>query len=221
MIIKDQRLHPGRVAIFGSAQTWHILKEARMVGRTWYYGDHAYFKRFRYYRCTKNAFQYGKIDHNPNPQRFKDLQIDIKDWRTQGRHILLCPPDKAWSDLMDFNHELWLDRVFREIRLYTDRPIVVRDRHSKRGPLTDDLENCWALVTYMSNAAVDAAVAGIPVFCLGQCAGLLVGSGELAKLENPNLPDNRLQWAQTLANHQWDFSEITSGEAWRVLNATV
>ena len=78
---------------------------------------------------------------NPDPNRWEkiknDLKIDLKPWRSNGNHILIClQRNGGWSmqglDVVSFFHN-----TVREIRKYSDRPIVVRmhpgeDRKSTR-----------------------------------------------------------------------------------------
>lgn len=205
---------PGAIAMFGSRQLWSVLEQARREGRDWYYGDHGYFGRFVYFRVTKNAFQHtgrGKAD----PSRFLAFNIPIKDWRKTGSHILLCPPDPHWSKLMGIDYDGWRVNTLAAIQKYTDRPVVIRERTVRGRPLADDLQDCWAMVTYMSNAAVESVLAGVPVFCLGQCAGLTMGSADLSRIEKPRMPRGRLQWASVLAANQWTLSEMADGLCWR------
>lgn len=68
----------------------------------------------------------------------------------------------------------------------------------------------------MSNIAVDAVIAGIPVFCTGPCAGLTMGLSDLSKIESPVRPE-REQWLYTLAANQWTFEEMKRGELWNVI----
>src|SRR3546814_146351 len=119
--------------------------------------------------------------------------------------------------------EGWLKRVVGELRLHTDRPIVVRTkpRRAAHTPLSADLRDCWALVTFMSNSAVEAVLAGVPVFCTGTCAASRMGLSDLARIESPAYPGGRAQWAWNLAANQWTLDEMRAGEAWKVLNAEI
>ena len=88
---------------------------------------------------------------------------------------------------------------------------------AKHTPIQQALAGAWCLVTYVSNAAVDAVIAGVPVICLGQCAGLLMGSSDIRDVANPPTPHGREEWLAQLVANQWTLDEIASGEAWRVL----
>ena len=67
---------------------------------------------------------------NPDPARWqsisRNLNISLKDWRSKGKHILICTQrNGGWSmGGVDVVH--WVNNTIQEIRKHTDRPIVVR-----------------------------------------------------------------------------------------------
>ena len=215
-------LLPGDVAMFGSTKRWDILMEARAQGRDWFYGDHAYFGRLKHYRVTRNAFQ-ASGDGDADLNLVKKHGIEIKPWQTRGGHILVCPPDHGFEQLMLRAGVLaaadWGSRTLDILRRYTDRKLVVRDlAEAGRSSFTEALDGAWALVTFMSNAAVEAAMAGIPVFALGPCAARAIGRTELSRIESPIYPE-RHQFAANLLAQQWTLDEMADGTCWRALQA--
>lgn len=212
------RLHPGPVAMFGSPARWDLLRQAQAEGRDWYYGDHGYFGRWTYFRCTRNAWQHDGIG-DAGPERFERFGIEIAPWRrdADGNHVLVCPPDAAFARLMGFDAAAWKANVLELLHAATGRPVRVRERHGYTTPLSADLDGCWALVTYMSNAAVEALLAGVPVFCTGPCAARTMGLGDLRAIERPVYPVGRRQWAWNLAANQWTLPEMREGALWRAI----
>lgn len=202
---------------FGSPDHWSVLTAARKARADWYYGDHAYFGRGEYFRITRNAYQYEGISVAPSYARWDAHRLRLEPWRTDGRHILVCPPDKPIAQLMGFDEHYWLDDVLCRLQYNTDRPIKVRTRDTE-SPLADDLRGAWAMVTWTSNAAVDALLAGVPVFCTGDCAASAMGRADPVNIEYPYYPDDREEWAATLAANQWTLDEIASGMAWERLS---
>jgi hypothetical protein len=207
------------------------LRQAQREGRDWYYGDNGYFKPGRrirdrgYYRVTKGAMQHDGSGVFP-PDRWNRLGLSIKPWRKRGSHIVVCPPSRLYAVILDFNADQWLADTLSKLKTYTDRPLRVRKKMSwdevKRldGPsLADDLADAWALVTHSSNAAVEALLAGVPVFCTDRCAAYRMGLPDLARIEDPAMPDDREQWAWNLAANQWNLEEMRSGLCWRELQA--
>lgn len=220
-VVNNGILRAGPVALFGSPVLWDAFTEARRRGRTFYYGDHAYFSRFRYYRITRNALQAEPAPvAGVDTSRLDHLGVRIARWQRSGMHILVCPPDEVFSGLMGFSAADWLSGALKTVRANTDREIRVRDRHAK-GKLIDDLTGAHALVTYHSNAAVEALCAGVPVFVTGFGGAKAMGLADLTRIEAPIYPDGRREWAAALANSQWTFDEMADGTAWRMLNAAV
>jgi len=184
-------------------------------------------------------------DDKINPARWqtisKDLNISIKDYRTNGNHILLCMQrNKGWS-MGDLDNQDWAVRTIRQIRKYSDRPIVVRlhpgDKETKRivkagGPLCkiqfdysiilsqneslmDDLKGCWAAINHNSSPVVGAAIEGYPIFVTdphrSQCSE--IANTDLSMIENPMLPD-RQSWVERISMFHWKFEETKNGLCW-------
>lgn len=201
------------------------LDQAIAEGRTWYYADNSYFRRAGrdvergYFRVTRNALQHdgrGKADSS----RWKALGLTIAPWRASGNHVLVCPPDAAYGALWGLDHRAWLRDALAQLRAATDRPIIVRDRSlagSTAQPFVEALQDCWALVTHQSNAAVEALLAGVPVFVTGKSAAACMGKSDLSEIEEPAMPRDRRRWASVLAANQWTLSEMRSGTCWRDL----
>ena len=184
-------------------------------------------------------------DREIDPSRWKNisknLNLTLKDYRTNGNHILICAQrNKGWSmgrsDVQD-----WIIQTIAEIKKHTNRPIVIRlhpgDKETKRifkaglplcrvkfdygvtlshnENLLDDLKNCWAAVNYNSSPVVGAAIEGIPIFVMdplnSQCKD--VANTDLSKIENPLMPD-RQPWVERLSMFHWNFDELKSGECW-------
>lgn len=207
-------LAPGDVALFGHPALEPMLKEAQEQGRNWYYGDHGYFGRGHFYRCTKNAYQFDGLSGDDRTWRFCRMGMPVKDWRKNGDYILLCPNSQSF--LERFGAPNWVDDTIISLRRHTDRPIKIRWKDDRR-PIKRDFKDCWAVVVFTSNAAVEAALFGIPVFATRSCAALSMGSSDLSLIERPLMPDGRKQWASRLANNQWTLSEMARGDLWRVL----
>lgn len=144
------------------------------------------------------------------PERWRSWGVELTPWRRDGRHVLVIgqrghPHDNRTMPLG------WLDSV----AIATDRPMI-RRRRDEPTPLLEQLRGAWCAVTWTSNAAAHALVAGIPVFYAGpnlMCA-------ELARpgldIESPVYPErepvlDRLAWAQ------WTETELSDGTAWRHL----
>lgn len=161
--------------------------------------------------------------------RLLKLGIKVQPWRITGEHILLCG-QVPWDASVDFiNFVEWAHRTAGRLQAVSSRRIVYRPHplaytptpdgcvKSSNRALADDLKNCWACVTFNSNSAVEAAIAGIPVFAFDEGSmALPIANYSLDRIETPNMPD-RTQWLSDLAYTQWTPAEMRTGEVWQRL----
>jgi hypothetical protein len=112
----------------------------------------------------------------------------------------------------------WLQNTLTTLERHTDRPLVVREKPP--GFVATDLAQAFqdvhAVVTYVSNMAIDAILAGIPVFVDHKSAARWVGHTDLSAIESPVYPD-RIPWLRHLAYCQFTVEEMANGFAWSVL----
>lgn len=156
--------------------------------------------------------------------RAEKLNIKLGD-RREGSKIILCGqvPQDASVDHIDIME--WLVYARDEIKKRTDREIVYRPHplastkpiegcsYSTK-TLADDLADAHCVVTFNSNSAVEAAIAGVPVFAFDQGSmALPIANTDFDAIESPSLPD-RTQWLDDLAYAQWGLDEMRGGEAW-------
>ena len=203
-----------------------------------------HYLRYSYDGIFPNTGNY--CDKEIDPARWKklsaDLGISLRDYRSNGNHILLClQRNGGWSmgsyDVID-----WTAKTINELRKYSTRDIVIRAHPGDKGAkgylspnnlikkigmlkgvrlsrdghsLENDLKNCWAVVNHNSSPTVGAAIEGYPIFVTDPTRSQCaeIANTDLAQIENPNLPD-RQTWAERLAMFHWNFAEIESGECW-------
>ena len=186
---------------------------------------------------TGNYFV-NNVDPNRWSQIQHDLNIQVKEYRTDGEHILICLQRNGGWSMGAYSVTDWAQSVIQTLRQYTNRPIVLRahpgDRQSKiylkklydlapqlnfsfssNSDIRTDLSDCWAVVNHNSSPAVAAAIEGIPVFVTdparSQCQA--IANTDLSLIEQPHMPD-RTAWLQQLAMSHWKFDELRSGQAW-------
>ena len=162
--------------------------------------------------------------------RFAKLGVNIKPWNKGGTHILLAGMGAKAADVEGFKANEWEEAAVRELRRYTDRPIIYRPKPSWRGPiaiegtlfspaeqpLAEVLDNCHATVSHHSNVCVDGLLEGIPSFCFHGVATDM-GHSNLSLIESPIYPDGRDMWAAHVAYTQWKPDEMQGGHAWHYL----
>ncbi|GAA4764140.1 glycoside hydrolase family 43 protein [Novosphingobium ginsenosidimutans] len=195
-----------------------IIARAKAKGLHFYYIDHAYFDRGhgKSYRITRNGYEAGPVRKCPD-DRFRNLGITIEPWRKSGRSIIVCPPTDFFAAA--HNCENWLDDTLAQLRLETDRPILIRTK-PRTGepflPLQEALLDAHALVTHSSNVAIEAACLGTPVFVSPTSAAAPIGRTDFGMIESPRYP-KRDGWLAHLAYSQFTLEEFASGAAWALM----
>lgn len=213
-----------------------IMKKCWKVGRTFYYVDTGYFGNERtfsnpngwkyWHRIVKNDLQHNEIISRPD-DRFKKFNKTFSPWKKGGRKILIAKPDEKPMKFYGLDLEQWVEDTVETLKLYTDRPIEIRERKKSRldristDTLQQALDNdVFALVTFNSVAAVESVFHGIPVFTLAPTnAASPVASNDLSKIETPYYPDKEklYAWGCHLAYGQFHVQEMRSGKAMKYL----
>lgn len=169
--------------------------------------------------------------------RFARFGLKLEEPRPPGRHILLAGMGDKGAMAEGYRPEQWERSAIAKLRAFTDLPIVYRPKPSwktarpiegttfspRSVDVADELENCYAVVTHHSNVAVEAVLAGIPVYCeagVARCFSV----GKLEELVDPWRfagfnRTAREQWAANLAYWQWSVAEMYRGDPWRFLRA--
>ena len=183
------------------------------------YWDNAYFIKDRktFYRASWDKYHY-RLDREWPEDRIKPKRIKLSPWTKDGSFILLAEQTPYWCKRLGWDD--WAEQTTAELRKHTDRPIKVRPKVPD-GTLTEQLKDCWALVMPASNAGVDAAIAGVPVFSTYPSACSDIGLEDLSKIEYPIYPDNRWEWLKGLSYNQWTLKEMKSGFAWDMLKGMI
>jgi len=90
--------------------------------------------------------------------------------------------------------------------------MVKRARRTDSRPLAEDLAAARAVVSWNSNSAVDAVLAGVPTVAMDRGSMAYDVTGHTLG-EMPPTPD-RTAWAHALAWKQWARDEMASGACW-------
>jgi hypothetical protein len=177
------------------------------------------------HRIVYNDLQLNSIVERPS-DRWKKFGHNINNRRTNGKYILIVPPSDKPCRYYNIDVNKWIPEVRKLIRQHTDRPIKVRLKKSRQyrrrvKPLYADLQDCHALVTYQSIAAIESILFGVPAFTLAPCAADPVADKDLSQLDNPTVQDRDKihKWAHHLAYGQFHVNELKDGTAWRILHA--
>jgi hypothetical protein len=238
----------------------HLLLRYNVINNSQRFGKYvvAVDSNLFLYANTTNPLHYLRYSFNgvfPNtgiycdnvidPTRWKkiskNLDLNLKDYRSNGDHILLMLQRNGGWSMGTYDIQEWVNSVIHDLRKVTDRPIVVRShpgdkaakhyldpnnpqckikwskrvRLSHNKNLVDDLKNCWAAVNHNSSPSVGAAIEGVPIFITdtekSQCKE--IANIKISSIENPILYD-RQSWVERLSMFHWNFDELKSGECW-------
>jgi hypothetical protein len=181
------------------------------------------------------------FDRDIDPTRWqkvsRDLGIELKPYRQDGNHILICLQRNGGWSMRGLGTLSWLDATINQIRQHSKkRPIVVRahpgDKKIKsilkinhknvtlstNERLVDDLRGAWATVVYNSSPSVASLIEGVPVFLTDPHPEYSqthrVANIDISKIESPEMFE-RQQWIERLSMCHWNFDELRSGEAWQ------
>lgn len=209
---------PGNDPFIVWGQEWltlRIVPHAIRTGRPFFHLDNGYFLPAQgstcgYYRMTFCGMSPKYLRDAPAP-RSLDLRPTMAPWRETGTHILLAMPGATFGRAAGVNVPLWIEGIGERLRAATGRPIVVRPK-GEGVHLGRQLKDCWALVTHSSNVAVDAVLAGIPVFVEPTSPAVPVGRVDWGPgdIEYPETP-NREQWWASLMAQQFTIDEMAHG----------
>lgn len=161
------------------------------------------------------------------PDRAMKLGVVLEPRRI-GDSILLCG-QVPWDASVDFSdHQRWLAATARVLLdegwrvIFRPHPLAKLPNlpgciYSVGRALAADLEDAYALVSFNSNSAVEAVIAGVPVFAFDEGSMVWsIANRSLDALSSPAFPD-RKQWLSDICYAQWTPAEMRSGEAWHHL----
>ncbi len=207
------------------------------------------------YRDLNNTKQYLRFSLNDvfpttgnyftdyvNPNRWQkiknDIGLDLKPWRQQGDHILICLQRNGGWSMGNIDVMQWCNNIILELKKYTDRPIIVRahpgDRRAKHYlklnhpnvkisnnvSILQDFLNAWSTITYNSSPGVASAIEGIPLFVTDPNPSLSqaydVANTDLSKIETPQTFE-RQQWIEKLSMCHFNFEDLQNGVAWNTI----
>ena len=187
-----------------------------------YYIDTGYMGCYpvkKWQRFTKNNLQtlehlnYNQLDFLTDTKilkkRFKDIMnVDYDNYKpkrpVEGESILVIPPSLNSTrslnimNHIDFEQEDYIDFITKEIRKYTDKKIIVRQKPNRKErtlngqtllhQLKKDKVHC--LVAFNSIAAFEAIQEGYPAITLGPNAANFLSEKEIKNVNKPYFADD-------------------------------
>ena len=187
-----------------------------------YYIDTGYmgcYPNKNWHRFTKNNFQtldhlnYKQLDFLTDVKKLKErfasiMKVNYDSYKpkrpVKGENILIIPPSAKVLKCLtinghtNFKQDEYINFVSKEIKKYTDKKIIVRqkpnrDERTKKGRnLLDQLKNdkIHCLIAFNSIAAFEAIQGGYPAITLGPNAASFLSEKEIKNIENPYFADD-------------------------------
>jgi hypothetical protein len=206
---------------FRSRQRPVIVMEVGMLdrGRTWK-------------MAVNGTLSYAYHGQGIDLDRPRKLGITVAPWRQQGEHVLICTQrtdSLQWQGQPDTLS--WLCDLRDRLRLYTQRPLVLRPHPRQKTipvpgieidqprqiPGTYDdfdlgrgLDRAWAVINHNSGPGVQAVLKGVPAFVDASSLAAPVANLDIANIESPAMPD-RGTWLLHLCHTEWTLDEIATG----------
>ena len=207
-------------------------------GRDWYYFDQPYFffsdyqqsiTGDRWYRVCKNNTQKNYLEKSYKVNRRYDNLIDRlnqecrdkltpKPWQYEGKHILVIPPSYHTAKWYGIDRIEWENDIVKKLKKHTRKEIVVRQKFKNNAewgekldkPLSEDLKDCYAMVSFHSMCAVQAVMSGIPSYCSEHSPAYPVSLGlnELDQIKDPLYTGERNDWVKSLMCAQFTENEM-------------
>ena len=175
---------------------------------------------------------YAYHGHGLDLDRPRKLGVTAAPWRHTGDHILVgCQRTDSlqWQGQPDM--ATWLTSLRDRLRLYTQRPLILRAHPRHRAPaikgfelhvarpvadtydsydLDRGMRNAWAVINHNSGPGVQAVLQGTPAFVDASSLAAPVANLDVSNIESPARPD-RGTWLLQLCHTEWLLPEIASG----------
>lgn len=173
----------------------------------------------KWHRLTRNHIHWGGYFRAP-VNRLDIFPKFPEPWRQGGDKILVIEPGPFAANIMHVDVKQWKYQVEEEIRKYSDKKIIFREKAPKkqRAPLYKHLldEDYYCLININSNAAVEALWAGIPVITLNKHISNQVTRQQIKSI-NDLYRGSLAEWLAMLSYSQFTYEELTNGTAYRLL----
>ncbi len=169
----------------------------------------------KWHRLVCNHIHYGS-EFLPPVDRLDSFKIFPRPWRGSGDKILIIEPGLFAASIFHVDIKSWKYNIEQELRQYTDKKIIFREKASKkqRAPLFQHLcdEDYYCVVNINSNAATEAVWAGIPVITLDRHITNSISRNKLSDINNLLRPQ-LANWLSMLSYSQFTYEELINGTA--------
>lgn len=239
---RTDRHHVVKRSVVESGKPFIVI-ETPLLGR----GPVTDILQDQWYRIGLNGFlaDTGNFNNKNRPSdRWemiqKELNIEVKPWRTNGEYIVVALQLPGDASLRGRNISEWAYETIAKIRELSSRRIILRtpqlDRdfdmdyikraidlgnvEIQRGTkenLNPTIDGALFTVSYSSGFGIESVLRGIPAVVCDSGSFAVPMSTPLEEVfTHPRTPD-RQQWLNDLSYAQWSLKEIGNGTAWKHL----
>lgn len=224
---------PCDLAIFWGHHRRQIIRHQRDRGCRYLVMERAYIAdRFRWISLGfdgLNGYAKFPVINDGGVRWNKHFGGLLKPWKYGGDYALLIGQVPGDAAIANVNIDEWYDQIAKGLRLQGKRVIfrphpVAIERRMVRAPhevefdmgtLQESLADASMVVTYSSNAGVDAVLAGVPTVACDR--GSMAWDVAAHDLSERLVRPSREAWAHAMAYKQWLPEEIANGTAWEHL----
>lgn len=200
-----------------------ILNKIQQEHPFWFidsgYTNFLHGKQKIWHRLVRNNVHQTNIFEAP-VDRLGVFETFPRQWRDGGEKILIIEPGASSAGIYGVDIEQWKDSVIRELREYTDRPIVVREKINKkvRKKLYQELldEDYYCVININSAAAIESIWAGVPVITLHDHVSTPVARNKISDINDLYRP-NLANWLCMLSYSQFTYEELIDGTAAEII----
>ena len=222
------------------------IRTCIQTGQPWYMVDTGYLSKQitrypepvindldrTYFRICKGSIHTNKgmVLDGARLQKLESQGIDVEfkgcDTSDDKRgHIVVAPSSQTVTyHINGMSQDEWVQKVTNEIKKYTDREIVFRNKPRPGNEwwgteLKDDLKGAHCLVTNMSLSAIEAVLHQTPIITEGRNVASPIAGQDISKIEKPLRPGRKTvtEWLRFVANNQFTLEEIRNGTAFDIL----
>jgi hypothetical protein len=173
----------------------------------------------KWHRLVANHLHHSKYIDVPS-DRLGMFKTFPKPWREGGDKILIVEPGPLAAGIFHVDTKTWRYDVERELRQYTDKQIVFREKINKktRTNLHQHLldEDYFCTISINSNSATESIWAGVPAITLDKHISNPVTRNKLSDINNL-YRGNIANWLAMLSYSQFTYDELIEGTAIRIL----
>lgn len=169
----------------------------------------------RWHRLVRNHLHYGRYFDAP-ADRLSNFESFPRPWREGGDIIYIIEPGPFAADIFHVDLKTWKYEVEKELRQYTDKKILFREKAPKRErtnlyrELADD--DYYCVVSINSNAATESVWQGVPAITLDRHVTNPITVNRLSDINN--LYRGKIaDWLCMLSYSQFTYDEIINGHA--------